>query len=66
MGFSPAGVKQCIELFGVKRVLFGTDYAAVPISPQEHIDIIKGLGLSQEDEARIFWKNANALFHLLY
>lgn len=64
MGFSPEGIKQCIELFGVERVLFGTDYAAVPISPKEHIDIVKSLGLSQEEEAKIFWKNANDLFRL--
>ena len=66
MGFSPTGIKQCIELFGVERVLFGTDYAAVPISPREHIDIVKSLGLSREAEARIFWKNANDLFKLIH
>jgi predicted TIM-barrel fold metal-dependent hydrolase len=40
MGFSPAGVRQCIELFGVDRMLIGTDYAAVPISPAEHVEIV--------------------------
>lgn len=65
MGFSPTGIQQSIALFGADRVLFGTDYAAVPISPKEHIDIIKGLGLSAEDESRILWKNANDLFRLM-
>ena len=65
MGFSPAGIKHCIDLFGVDRVLFGSDYAAVPISPKEHIDIVKGLGLSQEDEEKILWKNANTLFRMV-
>jgi predicted TIM-barrel fold metal-dependent hydrolase len=51
--------------FGADRVLFGSDYAAVPISPKEHIDIIKGLGLNQEDEEKILWKNANTLFRLV-
>jgi predicted TIM-barrel fold metal-dependent hydrolase len=65
MGFSPAGIRHCIELFGADRVLFGSDYAAVPISPKEHIDIVKGLGLSQEDEEKILWKNASSLFRLV-
>jgi aminocarboxymuconate-semialdehyde decarboxylase len=64
MGFSAAGIRHCIEVFGADRVLFGTDYGPVPISPAEHIDIVKGLGLSLEDEARIFWKNASDLFGL--
>lgn len=52
------------RVFGVERVLLGSDYPAVPISPKEHIDLVKGLGLSQEDEARILWKTANELFKL--
>jgi predicted TIM-barrel fold metal-dependent hydrolase len=63
--FSSEGVKHCIDLFGTDRVLFGTDYSPVPISPKEHIDIVKGLGLGREDEARILWKNANGLFKLI-
>jgi predicted TIM-barrel fold metal-dependent hydrolase len=65
MGFSAAGIRHCIELFGADRVLFGSDYAAVPISPKEHIDIVNGLGLSQEDEEKILWKNASSLFRLV-
>ena len=64
MGFAPAGIKHVIDLFGVDRVLFGSDYAAVPISPKEQVDIVKGLGLSYEDEEKILWKNANALFKI--
>lgn len=65
MGFSSAGVRHCIELFGVDRLLFGTDNPAVNISPKEHVDLVKGLGLAPEDEEKIFWKNANDLFKLM-
>jgi len=64
MGFSPSGVKYAIETFGIDRVLFGTDYAAVPISPREHVDIITSLGLSGSDEAKILWENASRVFGL--
>lgn len=65
MGFSAHGIQHCIDLFGADRVLFGSDYAAVPISPKEHVDIVRSLGLSPEDEEKILWKNANTLFRLL-
>lgn len=64
MGFSPKGVKHAIDLLGCDRVLFGSDYAAVPIHPIEHVQMIKGLGLRREDEEKILWKNAAFLFQL--
>ena len=45
MGFSGPGIKHSIEIFGINNILFGTDYAAVPISPKEHVDIINKLNL---------------------
>ncbi len=64
MGFSPAGIRHALALFGPDRVLFGSDYPAVPINPKEQIDIVKGLGLSQEDQEKIFWNNAARLYKL--
>ncbi len=64
MGFNPLGVRYAIDTFGIDHVLFGTDYAAVPISPREHIDMIRGLALSREDQSKIFWKNADRIFKL--
>jgi len=64
MGFNPLGIKYTIETFGIDHVLFGSDYAAVPISPREHIDMVKSLGLSAEDEDKIFFRNAERMFGL--
>lgn len=64
MGFSPIGIKNCIEVLGIDRLLFGSDYPFVEVSPKVHIDIIKCLGLSQDDQDKIFWKNAAKLFKL--
>jgi len=64
MGFSSHGIRHCIELFGTDRMLFGTDYPAVNISPVEHIQLIRSLGLGKENEDKIFWKNAKDLFKL--
>lgn len=64
MGFNPLGVRYAIETFGIEHVLFGSDYGAVPISPREHINVVKSIGLRPEDEDKIFWKNADRLFRL--
>jgi predicted TIM-barrel fold metal-dependent hydrolase len=64
MGFSPAGVRHCLEIFGPDRLLFGSDYPAVDISPIEHVRMVEGLGLNPEDLEKILWKNANDLFRL--
>jgi len=63
MGFDPAGIRHAIELFGVDRVLLGTDYGPVPISPKEHIDIVRNeLSLSGEEQEMILGRNAARLF----
>ncbi|MEW5735612.1 MAG: amidohydrolase family protein [Thermodesulfobacteriota bacterium] len=62
MGFSPAKLRHCVELFGTDRVVFGSDYAPVPLSPREQVEIVKGLGLREADTEKILWKNAAGLF----
>lgn len=64
MGFSPAGMRHCLELFGADRLLFGSDYPAVNISPREHVELIENLGLDREDLQNVLWKTANRLFKL--
>ena len=64
MGFSASGIRHALDLFGADRVLFGSDYAAVPISPREHVDTIRSLGLSRDEEEKVLWKNAASLFRI--
>ncbi len=64
MGFSAPGVRHMLEVFGVDRILLGTDYGPVPISPIEHIEMVESLALSEEDKAKILWKNAVRLYDL--
>ncbi len=64
MGVWAPHCREALEVFGPDNVLFGTDYGPVPLDPKEHIDIVKAMGLSPEDEAKVFWKNANDYFQL--
>lgn len=64
MGFSPSMMRQLLEVFGADRILFGSDYPAVPISPAEHIALIESLELSDRQKTAIFHQNATKLFKL--
>jgi predicted TIM-barrel fold metal-dependent hydrolase len=64
MGFWAPHVRQAVEVFGVDRVMFGTDYGPVPIDPKEHIHIVEGLPIPPADKEKIFWRNAARFFDL--
>ena len=64
MGFWAPHVREAVEVFGVDRVMFGTDYGPVPLDPKEHVDIVKGLSIPGADKEKILWRNAAAFFNL--
>ena len=64
MGFWAPHVREAVDVFGVDRVMFGTDYGPVPIDPKEHIDIVSGLAISPADKEKILWRNAARFFEL--
>jgi predicted TIM-barrel fold metal-dependent hydrolase len=64
MGFFAPHVREAVEVFGVDRVMFGTDYGPVPIDPTEHVDIVNGLAISDADKEKILWRNAARFFNL--
>ncbi len=49
-----------IEHFGVEQFMFGTDYPMW--TPEEEIEKVFALGLSDEDNAKVFSKNFERLF----
>ena len=64
MGFWAPHVREAVEVFGVDRVMFGTDYGPVPLDPKEHVDIVNGLAISAADKEKILWRNAARFFNL--
>jgi len=64
MGFWAPQLKQAIESFGTDRVMFGTDFGPVPMSPREHIDIVNSMPITVEQKQDILWRNANRVFDL--
>jgi predicted TIM-barrel fold metal-dependent hydrolase len=64
MGPSAICLKAVIEMCGVDRVLFGTDFGPVPMSPKLHIDLVDDTITDAEDREKIFSTNALALLRL--
>ena len=64
MGFWAPHVREAIEVLGPERVLLGSDFGPVSISPGEHVDLVRSLGLDGADEERVLGANAEELFEL--
>jgi predicted TIM-barrel fold metal-dependent hydrolase len=64
MGPSAICLKAMIEMCGVDRVLFGTDFGPVPMSPKVHIDLVNETITDAQDRTKIFSTNALSLLHL--
>jgi len=64
MGFWAPHVREAVDVFGVDRVMFGTDYGPVPIDPKEHVNIVEELAISADDKEKILWRNATRFFNL--
>jgi predicted TIM-barrel fold metal-dependent hydrolase len=64
MGFNPLGLRAAIEMCGVDRVVFGSDYGPVPYGIKEHVQIVEQVLPSPVDRQLVFWKTSNRIFRL--
>ena len=64
MGFSSLGVRAAVEMCGVDRVVFGTDFGPIPYGVKEHVQIVEDLLPSPADRDLVFWKTSNRIFRL--
>jgi predicted TIM-barrel fold metal-dependent hydrolase len=64
MGPSATGLRAMIEICGIDRVLFGTDFGPVPMSPKLHIDLVNDTIPDAVDRDKIFSANTLALLRL--
>jgi predicted TIM-barrel fold metal-dependent hydrolase len=64
MGFNPVGLRAAIEMCGVDRVVFGSDYGAVPYGIKEHVQIVEDVLPSSAERELVFWRTSNKVFRL--
>jgi hypothetical protein len=58
MGFSPIGLRAAIEMCGVDRVVFGSDYGPIPYGIKEHAQFVEDVPPSPIERALVFWRRA--------
>jgi hypothetical protein len=64
MGFNPIGLRAAVEMCGVDRVVFGSDYGPIPYGIKEHVQIVEDLLPSPVERQLVFWKTSNRVFRL--
>ena len=64
MGFSSFGVRAAVEMCGVDRVVFGTDFGPIPYGVKEHVQIVEDVLPSSTERQQVFWKTSNRVFRL--
>ena len=64
MGFDAIGVRAAIELCGVDRVVFGTDFGPVPYGIKEHVQIVEDVLPNPAERELVFCKTSNRIFRL--
>ena len=64
MGLWTPHLREAVDVFGVDRVMLGTDYGPVPIDPGEHVAIVAALAIPESDKEKILWRNAARFFAL--
>ena len=64
MGFNAIGVRAAVEMCGVDRVVFGSDYGPMPYGIKEHVQIVEDVLPSPAERQLVFWKTSNRVFRL--
>ena len=64
MGFSAIGMRAAVEMCGVDRVVFGSDFGPVPYGIEEHVRIVEDVLPSPAERELVFWKTSNKIFRL--
>jgi predicted TIM-barrel fold metal-dependent hydrolase len=64
MGFSAIGMRAAVEMCGVDRVVFGSDFGPVPYGIEEHVRIVEEVLSSPAERELVFWKTSNKIFRL--
>src|SRR6202451_1462512 len=64
MGFNPIGLRAAVEMCGVDRVVFGSDFGPVPYGIKEHVQIVEEVLPNPAERELVFWKTSNKIFRL--
>ena len=57
----PAALRAAIEVVGVDRLVFGSDYPPAGTSPQAALELVSGSGLTEDERQKVLASNARRL-----
>jgi predicted TIM-barrel fold metal-dependent hydrolase len=64
MGFNPIGLRAAVEMCGVDRVVFGSDYGPITYGIEEHVQIVEDVLPGPANRQLVFWQTSNRVFRL--
>jgi hypothetical protein len=62
MGFNPLGLRAATEMVGVDRVVYGSDFGAVPYGIKEYLQIVEDVLPSRADATWCSGRPATKIF----
>ena len=64
MGFNAIGLRAAIEMCGVDRVVFGSDFGPVPYGIKEQVQIVDDVLPNLAERELVLRKTSNKIFRL--
>jgi len=64
MGFSAIALRAAVEMCGVDRVVYGSDYGPLPYGIKEHVQIVEDVLPNPADQELLFSKTSDRIFRL--
>jgi aminocarboxymuconate-semialdehyde decarboxylase len=62
--YHPPAARCAVETVGPDRFIFGTDAPPLKVLKKQGVEVIKKIGLSAADEAKVYSANAKRLLNL--
>jgi hypothetical protein len=64
MGFNTLGMRAAVEMCGVDRVVYGSDYGPLPYGIKEHVQIVEEVLPDPADQELVLSQTSNRIFRL--
>jgi predicted TIM-barrel fold metal-dependent hydrolase len=64
MGFNTLGLRAAVEMCGVDRVVYGSDYGPLPYGIKEHVQMVEDVFPNPADQQLVLSETSNRVFRL--
>jgi predicted TIM-barrel fold metal-dependent hydrolase len=64
MGFNTLGMRAAVEMCGVDRVVYGSDYGPLPYGIKEHVQMVEDVLPNPADQQLVLSETSSRIFRL--